>query len=79
MTILSPETHKAMDAYKRALALEEKRRAWLRRLEDSVRAEAAKKAIKGWGWEDILAWYKENDWDGMTEEIARTAVFGRVK
>ncbi len=79
MTILSPETHKAMDAYKRALQLEEKRRAWLNRLEDAVRADAVRLARKGWGWEDLVAFYVKKERDGMTEEIAKAAVFGRVK
>ena len=45
-------------------------------LDHGINHEARLLARKGWGWEDIRAFLKD---DGCTRLIARVAVFGKLR
>ncbi len=78
MTILSLETHKAIVAQQKAWIGRQKRVAWLNAKAERIAKGGPRWLAKGGpGWEDI--WVQLKHHPEMTKEIARAAVFGRVK
>ncbi len=73
--ILGRKTLTAIESHKRQQRrLEREQRAWISRQQKRLREDAAELAHAGFGWENI--WVKLREYDGMTEAIAKAAVFG---